>query len=199
MNFKKVLTIIITSIVLGYLMHYYVFCELLTRFVSTNNLLYFPAMWFSLFFCITCFAILAVILLQHKISKYLYYTLITLYILLLVIAIFGRSAMQTVFVWNPMDSIFDLRDPEMKLQSLLNFLCFIPMGYFFRRLKLSFVFCGATVLAFFLEIVQALTARGIFDTFDIILYVAGICVGYGISRLLKLELLVESGKNQKDL
>lgn len=44
MNLKKLPTIAIVSIVPGYLMHYYLFCELLTRFVSTGNPLYFPAM-----------------------------------------------------------------------------------------------------------------------------------------------------------
>ena len=170
MNLKKLPTIAIVSIVPGYLMHYYLFCELLTRFVSTGNPLYFP----------------------HKIPRYLYFSLIALYAVLLFVTLFGRSALHAEYIWNPADSFAALGEPEMKLQSLLNFLCFVPMGYFFRKIKFPLMICSAIFLSFALELLQALTARGFFDTFDIILYVAGINAGYGVTKLLKLELLVES-------
>ncbi len=192
MDFKKISIIIIEAIVLGYLMHYYVFCELLTRFISTENPLYFPVMWFSLFFCIACFSVLGYIVLYHKIPRYLYFSLIVLYAVLLFITLFGRSALHAKFIWNPADSFAALSEPEMKLQSLLNFLCFVPIGYFFRKIKFHIMICSAIFLSFALELIQSLTARGFFDTFDIILYVAGITAGYGITKLLKLELLVES-------
>ena len=192
MNLKKLPTIAIVSIVPGYLLHYYLFCELLTRFVSTGNPLYFPAMWFSLFFCIACFSALGYIVLYHKIPRYLYFSLIALYAVLLFITLFGRSALHAEYIWNPADSFAALGEPEMKLQSLFNFLCFVPMDYFFRKIKFPLMICSAIFLSFALELLQALTARGFFDTFDIILYVAGITAGYGVTKLLKLELLVES-------
>lgn len=194
MNFKKISAILIGSILSGYLMHYYVFCELLTRFISTNNPLYFPTMWFSLFFCIVCFSTLGCIMLYQRIPRYLYYTLITLYGVLLFITLFGRTALHAQFIWNPLDSFTELREPEMKLQSLLNFLCFVPMGYLFRKTKPFLMVSCAVMLSAALELVQFLTARGFFDIFDMILYAAGISVGYCITKLLKLELLIDSKK-----
>lgn len=183
MNFKKISAILIGSMLGGYFMHYYVFCELLTRFISTNNPFYFPTMWFSLFFCIVCFSTLGSIVLYQRIPRYLYYTVITLYGVLLFITLFVRAELHAQFIWNLLDSFVELHEPEMKLQSLLNFLCFVPMGYLFRKTKPFLIVSCAVMLSAALELVQFLTTRGFFDTFDMILYTAGFSIGYCITKI----------------
>lgn len=45
-----------------------------------------------------------------------------------------RRTAKNVFVWNPLVSIADLKEPEMLFQSVLNFGLFWPLGwYFFQK------------------------------------------------------------------
>ena len=46
-----------------------------------------------------------------------------------------RRTTESVFVWNPLVSIADLKEPEMLFQSVLNFGLFGSLGwYFFKRI-----------------------------------------------------------------
>ena len=42
-----------------------------------------------------------------------------------------RRTTESVFVWNPLVSIADLKEPEMLFQSVLNFGLFWPLGWYF--------------------------------------------------------------------
>ena len=49
-----------------------------------------------------------------------------------------RRTTESVFVWNPLVSIADLKEPEMLFQSVLNFGMFWPLGwYFFKRMPVK--------------------------------------------------------------
>ena len=45
----------------------------------------------------------------------------------------GRRTTESVFVWNPLVSIADLKGPEMLFQSVLNFGLFWPLGWCFSK------------------------------------------------------------------
>ncbi len=44
-----------------------------------------------------------------------------------------RRTAENVFVWNPVVSIADLKEPEMLFQSVLNFGLFWPLGWYFPK------------------------------------------------------------------
>ena len=75
-----------------------------------------------------------------------------------------------------------------RLQSLLNLLMFLPMGFFFRNRKPWQVLLGALGISLFIEGMQYLTMRGMFDTLDILLYILGISLGALLFRLLRLKI-----------
>lgn len=66
---------------------------------------------------------------------------------------------------------------------------FIPIGYFMRKLKYHNLLIVSFVISLGIELIQVLTMRGIFDTFDILLYFIGINIGYLLFN--KFRLIVE--------
>ena len=62
---------------------------------------------------------------------------------------------------------------------------FLPMGFFFRNRKPWQVPLGALGISLFIEGMQYLTMRGMFDTLDILLYIPGISLGALLFRLLR--------------
>lgn len=165
---------------LGYLLHYYVFCELITRFVPYNSVVYVPLQILSLIFCIAGITAVFLILCYRRITKRLYFALLVIYGLLLILMLFGRSTIERIFILNPLLSLRQITDEEMLLQSLVNLCCFIPLGWFFRKAEKKKITIAGIVLAFSLEFLQAVTMRGMFDTFDALLYIAGMAIGYTV-------------------
>ena len=73
-------------------------------------------------------------------------------------------------------------------ENLFNLLMFLPMGFFFRNRKPWQVLLGALGISLFIEGMQYLTMRGMFDTLDILLYMLGISLGALLFRLLRLKI-----------
>lgn len=61
------------------------------------------------------------------------------------------------------------------------------MGYFFKKLSFTKMFIISIVISVLIELVQIITMRGFFDTFDIILYIMGIITGYFIFKKIKIN------------
>ena len=96
-----------------------------------------------------------------------------------------RRTAESVFVWNPLVSIADLKGPEMVFQSVLNFGLFWPLGwYFFKRMPVKKALLWGDGISLALELLQWLLRRGYFDSLDALLYWAGIAVGYGQAKLI---------------
>lgn len=96
-----------------------------------------------------------------------------------------RRTAESVFVWNLLVSIADLKGPEMLFQSVLNFALFWPLGwYFFKRMPVKKVLLWGAGISLALELLQWLLRRGYFDSLDALLYWAGIAVGYGQAKLI---------------
>ena len=96
-----------------------------------------------------------------------------------------RRTTESVFVWNPLVSIADLKGPEMLFQSVLNFGLFWPLGWYFsKRMPVKKALLWGAGISLALELLQWLLHRGYFDTMDALLYWAGIAVGYGQAKLI---------------
>lgn len=96
-----------------------------------------------------------------------------------------RRTAESVFVWNPLVSIADLKEPEMLFQSVLNFGLFWPLGWYFpKRIPAKKALLWGAGISQALELLQWLLRRGYFDSLDALLYWAGIAVGYGQAKLI---------------
>ena len=104
-----------------------------------------------------------------------------------------RRTTESVFVWNPLVSIADLKGPEMLFQSVLNFGLFWPLGwYFFKRMPVKKALLWGAEISLALELLQWLVRRGYFDSLDALLYWAGIAVGYGQAADWQSVFLIEN-------
>ena len=139
--------------------------------------------------CIAGVTAILMILCYRRITKRLYITLLVIYGLLLILMLFGRSTIERIFILNPLTSLREITDKEMLLQSVLNLCCFIPLGWTFRKLEKKKMVIAGIVMAFSLELLQAVTMRGMFDTFDALLYIAGIGIGYSVLRRIDIKIV----------
>lgn len=81
-----------------------------------------------------------------------------------------RRTTESVFVWNPLVSIADLKEPEMLFQSVLNFGLFWPLGWYFsKRTPVKKALLWGAGISPALELLQWLLRRGYFDSLDALL------------------------------
>lgn len=192
-NGKKLLknfTILLLGTVIGYLLYYFVIMETVPLLVGSSGIKYIAVSIISLVIIIAgCIAVLSLII-NKKINKLLFIVLCVAYFAVLFVALFIRFSGERVFIFNPLTSLIDtFSSREMALQSIINIAMFIPMGYFVRKLKYSKLFVFSILIPLAVELVQAATMRGFFDTFDILLYFIGINIGYIIFK--KWQIIVK--------
>lgn len=185
---KKILIKIfpyIAGILLGYAAHYYLFSELLVTFLYGYHF-YFFANICTLIGSMVGFFILTNLILTRKINRKLFYLIMAMYFSLLLLALFGRTSFESFFILNPIQGIKDLVDPEMRLETLLNIIMFIPMGYVLKNIKYKRVVM--VVIAVAVELVQYITLRGYCDTLDMIVYCIGMELGIFIFTKINLNI-----------
>lgn len=192
-NGKKLLknfAIILLGSIIGYLLYYFVIMEAIPLFVESSGRKYTVISILALIISIAgCMAALSLII-NRKVNKQLFFMICVAYFAVLFTALFLRSSIERVFIFNPLTGFIDtFSNWEMALQSIMNLAVFIPMGYFVRKLKYSKLLIFSIVIPLAIELIQVATMRGFFDVFDILLYFIGINIGYFIFK--KWQLLVE--------
>lgn len=120
-----------------------------------------------------------------RVSRWMLVLLSVTYFIALFIILFCRHRVGRIAILDPLVGLSQLGNWEMLMQSLLNLLMFLPMGFFFRNRKPWQVLLGALGISLFIEGMQYLTMRGMFDTLDILLYIPGISLGALLFRLLR--------------
>jgi glycopeptide antibiotics resistance protein len=187
-NTAKILGSILSGIVLGYLLYYFVFMEIASVFFG-GGIFYIAISVLGLFLCIAGCSVVIYMFLAKKVKRSLLWLIAIAYLCALLITLFGRPATTRVFIWNPLDAIRDLTSVDMLLASIMNLVIFIPVGLFFRNLSPRIAFLGCILIPITVEFVQVLTMRGMFDTFDIFLYFVGLGVGTLVFKRWKIELV----------
>ncbi|NLU24494.1 MAG: VanZ family protein [Clostridiales bacterium] len=187
-NAVKVICSFIFGAILGYLLYYYVMMDVLSVFFG-GGAFYVIVSLLCLLLCVGGCSAVFYLLLTGRIKKWMLWLLFAAYFCAAVIALFGRRSMGRVFIWNPLTGIRDLHNLEMQLQSLLNLLLFIPVGYFFRNSGIKQSLLAGFLLAVSVELLQVAVMRGMFDTFDIILYVIGFFLGVLLFKKWKIKVV----------
>lgn len=192
-NGKKLLknfAIVLFGAIIGYLLYYFVIMETVPLLVGSSGIKYIAVSIMTLVLSIAgCIAVFSLII-NKKINKLLFIIICVAYLAVLFVVLFIRFSGERVFIFNPLTGLLDtFSNWEMAIQSIINLVMFIPMGYFVRKLKYSNLFIFSIVIPLAIELVQVATMRGFFDVFDIILYFIGINIGYFIFK--KWQIIVE--------
>ena len=183
-KYQKQLVSLLAGAVLGYLVYYHFFMEVLILFFTSGFLYMSVSALFLLLSIVGCAAIIY-LLLEKRVSRWMLVLLGVTYFIALFIILFCRHRVGRIAILNPLVGLSQLGNWEMLMQSLLNLLMFLPMGFFFRNRKPWQVPLGALGISLFIEGMQYLTMRGMFDTLDILLYIPGISLGALLFRLLR--------------
>ena len=174
-KYQKQLASLLAGAVLGYLVYYFFLINTLSSFFTTGLLSIVSSALFLLLSMAGCAAIIY-LLLEKRVSRWMLVLLSVTYFIALFIILFCRHRVGRIAILEPLVGLSQLGDWEMLMQSLLNLLMFLPM------------LLGALGISFFIEGMQYLTMRGMFDTLDILLYILGINLGALLFRLLRLKI-----------
>lgn len=184
---SKAIISVVAGGVLGYLLYYYFFIEVLAIFFTSGFFYVIVSLAFLAMSIVGCISLLYVIL-SGYVHRWMFILLTAAYFVAMAIILFARSTIGHIAILNPLVGLADLKDSEMVVQSALNLITFIPLGYFFRNKSFWKTLCSSAVIAITIEMIQYLTMRGMLDTFDMILYVLGIVVGAWVFRHISLKI-----------
>jgi len=176
---------VVLGVVGGYGLYYFVLMELQSYFWSGDVVLSLLCLLLSVVGCGTLLWVIC----TREIKRWVLWLLCAAYVAALVLVLFARSYPVRVFLWNPLVGLLDLQDPQMLAQSVMNLLAFIPAGFFLRRCRPAVCMAGMVGVSLAIELVQYATCRGMFDTFDLLLYCAGMTIGVLIFRLWKIRVV----------
>lgn len=180
--------LLLIGITAGYLIYYYVFLELVTLFIGRGFTYYFVSILCLIGSMIGCIILLNVIF-YKKFSKLMFIAITIMYFCILFSVLFLRRYTEQIYIFNPLVSLKDLFNSKIMLfQSFMNFIIFIPIGYFFKKFIYKKVIVLSTIFSTLIELCQVITMRGFFDILDIVIYVLGITMGYFIFRKIKLDI-----------
>lgn len=156
---------------------------------------------------------------KKKIIKFTVYHLFVFYILILYSVLFqnslridfAKNALTIDFVtfcrYNinliPLKNIvysFQINTGYVIKNIIVNVLAFIPMSifilylFFIQNKKILFAFTNISII-FFIEFLQVITRRGVFDIDDIIFNLIGVLLGYVIYKYVNIYVKSKKGIN----
>lgn len=181
-KYTKVIIWILSSIIIGFLLNYYVTSEILVTYFYGLTSLYPILTVITLIIQIFVIGGIIYVIYKKNCPRYIVVLSLVLYIIVMLILLFGRSYSERTINLN----IWDLFSKEAFMQNFLNFIFFMPIGYVLRKRSwISSIVCSI-VFVVCIETTQCVTARGIFDVVDIIVDSCAIIVGYGIFRKIHM-------------
>lgn len=188
-NILKRIVLGLIGVVVGYLLYYNIFMEIIPLFFS-SELVYIVVSIACLIGCIVGCIIVLSLLVNKKINKWLFVMICIAYFVVMPVSLFFRHSLERVFIFNPLIGFKDtFVDSQMFMQSIMNLVLFVPLGFFLRNIKTINQVLIAIVVSVGIELLQVALMRGFFDTFDIILYFIGMMIGCLIFK--KCEIKIE--------
>lgn len=179
----KNILIFVAGILCGYLIYYNVIMDVVAIMYGSSGIVYVAVSIALLLLSILCSCLMISLLVNRKVGRWMLILITIFYFSILFFALFCRTAISREFIINPLDSIRGLNNWRMLFQTVLNLLMFVPLGFYLRKISSSKeVIAIAVCISFGIELIQGITQRGFFDTFDIMLYCIGIMIGYKASR-----------------
>lgn len=177
---------LVASVILGFGVNYVVTSEIIVRVFGGSQQAYMIVSILALIIQIFVIFIIMRLIVSKRINKPTLIAISVAYVSMLIVLLFGRVVMEPTFNFN-LGYLFDFSGMNV-MQNLLNFMFFIPLGWFACRLNqrdavsLPIVIACVVASVIGIELIQYFSLRGIFDIVDIVLNVAGIMSGYYLTR-----------------
>lgn len=178
---------LILSIFIGLYINYFISSEIISRFFQGSNSLYTVICIIALIMQILFIFVLIRLCRTKKISKYPLRAITILYIFTMIVLLFGRPATGASISMNILE-LFNFSDRAVLFQNIFNIIFFLPIGYLFKNSSTKNAVICSFIGVIIIELIQLLTYRGIFDICDIILNIAGILIGYYLSKKINAKL-----------
>ena len=109
---------------------------------------------------------------SHRIPTFVLRLLWVIYFLVMILLLFFRVYHDNNINLNILE-LFNFETTNLS-QTILNLILFIPIGYWFKHLKISSVLLLSLLLITSIELFQFVSHRGIFDVVDILINTIGI-------------------------
>ena len=181
---------ILLGIISGYILYYYVLMDVVAMFLHNKQELYIITSLVVLFLSIVGCIFIIYMVTGAKINPTVFKIVVVAYFILLLYIFFGRRSLERQFIVNIFASIKELTtDSELLLQFILNIIVLMPIAYSFKNKGVIFTELIFLAISFGIEIMQYITARGFFDTLDILCYMVGMNLAYLFFRLTKVDIV----------
>ncbi len=178
-TYLKMMLWIISSIIIGFLLNYYVTSEIITDYFYGLSSLYLILTVVALIMqIVVVVAGMIYVIYKKDCPRIIVILSLILYGIVMLILLFGRSNAERTINLN----ILELFSKDAIIHNLLNFIFFIPIGYVLRKKSWVYALICAIVFVAGIESIQLITARGIFDVVDIIIDFGAIILGYAMFK-----------------
>lgn len=127
-KYQKQLLSLLAGAVLGYLLYYHFFMDVILL-IAHEGFLYMIINIAMLLLSIVGCAAIIYLLLEKRVSRWMLVLLSVTYFIALFIILFCRHRVGRIAILDPLVGLSQLGDWEMLMQSLLNLLMFLPMGF----------------------------------------------------------------------
>ena len=122
---------------------------------------------------------------SHRIPAFILRLLWVIYFLVMILLLFFRVYHDNNINLNLLE-LFNFEIANLS-QTILNFILFIPIGYWLIHFKTTSALLISLSLITFIEILQFISHRGIFDVVDILIDTFGIMIGYIIFKKVNIK------------
>lgn len=122
---------------------------------------------------------------SHRIPTFVLRLLWVIYFLVMILLLFFRVYHDNNINLNLLE-LFNFEIANLS-QTILNFILFIPIGYWLIHFKTTSALLISLFLITSIEILQFISHRGIFDVVDILIDTFGIMIGYIIFKKVNIK------------
>ena len=172
---------LIVSLILGFIINYFITSNILTIFFQGIQSLYILLSMIVLAIQILFIFIILRLCRTKKINNYIVKLLFVCYICIMIILLFGREIRDRAISMS-ISPLFNFSDFQVLFQNIFNVVLFLPIGYLFKSTSNKYIVLYAFINVIAIEVIQLLTNRGVFDICDIILNMLGILIGWHFTK-----------------
>ena len=185
----KLIISIVIGVVGGYLLYNLVLMDMVPTILCDT--IYVLSSILTMILSMVACTFIVYLITGLKVHPIVFKVVVALYFLFLLFVLYGRNSSIREMKFNLIASLQELTtDSESLLQFILNIIVLMPIAYFFTEL----IFLA---ISFGIEIMQYITARGFFDTLDILCYMIGMNLAYLFFKLTKVDIVKENKHKEK--
>ena len=179
MKIAKTILTFLVSVIISYILFYYITSEFIYSVYSGSSAFIIPLIC-ALFIAQTLIVFMIIRLIMNRTLDYWNEVILwIIYAFVMAVLLFGRPAID--YGASAGQSELNM---QYVIQILLNMICFVPVGIAFRKISKYRMIMISVLMILCIELLQMATHRGVFDILDIIAGTIGISAGYAIANFV---------------